>query len=341
MSNQGGGQRVAKSMVFVMLADLLQQPQRTRYMYVLASVPHLTTLIAPLFANLFMNIGIWIPFAIAAGTLSAGFLVIWIMPESLEHLHAAPVPTAFPDSTTPLLHPQNSPVPQGNRQAELSTPHFTNDLKLWKQFTRVHADVIILLKVPGLPFCLTLFLLRPIALISRAFVYQHASETFHWPMSRTTWLRFSEAVGSSLATFLFLPLLSAYLDRKDHSAKRLDLNVIRVSLLIASIGFAILWQSKVSWMMALGLFVCGLGEGFEPSLKGLATSLIDACFNARLLTLATVLEVIGKLIGGPVMARLFSIGRREDHGSDGINFLTASAIFVLLMLAALTARLKR
>lgn len=93
--------------------------------------------------------------------------------------------------------------------------------------------------------------------------------------------------------------------------------------------------------MALGLFICGLGEGFEPSLKGLATSLIDGSYNARLLTLATVLEVIGKLIGGPLMARLFSIGRREGHRSNGINFLTASIIFVLLMFAALAARLKR
>lgn len=93
--------------------------------------------------------------------------------------------------------------------------------------------------------------------------------------------------------------------------------------------------------MALSLFICGPGEGFKPSLKGLATSLIDGTHNALLLTLATVLEVVGKLIGGPLMACLFSIGRREHHGSEGINFLTASVIFVLLTLAALTARLKR
>ena len=306
-------------------------------MYILASVPHLTTLIAPPFANLFMNIDIWIPFAIAGGCLTASFLVIWSMPESLEHLH---LNNTFVDSTTSLLHPEAPPSALERPRSDPSI-HSTDNVSIWDHFSRLLTDVIALLRISGLPFCLMLFFLRPIALISRAFVYQHASETFHWPMSRTNWLRFAEAVGSSLATFLFLPLLSTYLDRKDHKAKKLDLNVIRCSLLIAAVGFAILWQSKASWMMALGLFICGLGEGFEPSLKGLATSLIDGSYNARLLTLATVLEVIGKLIGGPLMARLFSIGRRDDHGSDGINFLTAAVIFVLLMFAALSARLKR
>ncbi|KAL8824291.1 MAG: hypothetical protein Q9191_005156 [Dirinaria sp. TL-2023a] len=263
------------------------------------------------------------------------------MPESLENLHKIQIPTAFPSATTPLLHSEQPLSNPESSPAIIAPQNKPDEPVFWKYFAKTFTDVIQLLKVPGLPFCLALFVLRPIALISRAFVYQHASETFHWPMSRTNWLRFSEAVGSSLATFVFLPLLSTYLDWKDHHAKKLDLNVIRFSLLIAAIGFAILWQSKASWMMAFGLFICGLGEGFEPSLKGLATSLIDGSYNARLLTLATVLEVIGKLIGGPVMARLFSIGRRKDHGSDGINFLTASLIFVLLMLAALTARLKR
>lgn len=328
-------------MVFVILADIFRQPQRTRYMYILASIPHLTTLVAPLFADLFMNIDIWIPFAIAGGALSSGFLVIWAMPESLGHLHQSRLPDTFADPTTSLLHPQQRPSGQESSDAEISEQESSEEVSSRKQLSNFFADIVVLLKVPGLPFCLTLFLLRPIALISRAFVSQYASETFHWPISKTNWLRFSEAVGSSLATFAFLPLLSAYLDRKDHSAKKLDMNVIRSSLFIAAVGFAILWQSNASWMMTLGLFVCGLGEGFEPSLKGLATSLIDGSYNARLLTLATVLEVIGKLIGGPVMARLSSIGRREGHGSDGINFLTASAIFVFLTFTALIARVKR
>ena len=55
----------------------------------------------------------------------------------------------------------------------------------------------------------------------------------------------------------------------------------------------------------------------------------------------TALEIIGKLIGGSPMIRLFPLGHRNGHGSNGIDILTASVIFVLLMLVSLTAGLKK
>ena len=337
---QGGGQRIAKSMVFVILADILEQPERTRYMYLLASIPHLTTLVAPLSANLFMRINIWIPFAIAVVCLILSFFVIWAMPESLI-LH--PVDTtphiASVDSTSTLLDDdQRSSLEEASPQntAEQDSVVKTASDKSWSQTS---ADIRALIRVSGLPLCLALSFLRPIAIVSRAFVYQHASETFGWPMSSTTWLRFAQATSSSLATLVLLPLISAYLGQRAFRAKRLDLNAIRLSLLITSVGFAIIWRSGASWVLLVGLFVCGLGEGFEPSVKGLATSLIGSSSNARLLTLVTGLEVTAKLIGGPLMARLFSIGRDEGHGSDGICFLASAVALLLLAGVALMAKI--
>lgn len=339
---QGGGQRVAKSMVFVILADILEQPERTRYMYMLASIPHVTTMVAPLFANLFMSIDIWIPFAIAMGCLVLSFLVILIMPESLSYDVHFPHDVGSLESTSPLLNgEQRDPSEIGSEQISTgqSLPTKKYDDNLW---SKVLTDIISLVRVPGMIFCLGLFFTRPIALLSRTFVYQHSSESFGWPMSRTTWLRFSEAVSSSLATLVLLPLLSAYFDQKDRHAKRYELNVIRISLFIAAIGFAVVWQSRDNWMMLAGLFVCGLGEGFEPSLKGLATSLSEKSSNAQLLTLVAALEVIARLIGGPLMAWLFSIGRGgPEYGSDGLCFLASAVIFLLLAIAACLAKVQR
>ena len=332
---QGGGQRIAKSMVFVILADILEQPERTRYMYLLASVPHLTTLVAPLSANLFMRINIWIPFAIAVVCLILSFFVIWAMPESLIPHTKDVTPTASVDSDSRLLD-------DDQREVSPQTVAGEEDIVTksgYESWSKISTDIWALIRVSGLPLCLGLSFLRPIAIVSRAFVYQHASESFGWPMSSTTWLRFSQATSSSLATLVLLPLVSAYLDRRAFRAKRLDLNAIRLSLFITSIGFAIIWRSAASWVLLAGLFVCGLGEGFEPSVKGLATSLIESSSNARLLTLVTGLEVTAKLIGGPLMARLFSIGRGEGHGSDGICFLASAVALLLLTCIALVAKI--
>lgn len=62
------------------------------------------------------------------------------------------------------------------------------------------------------------------------------------------------------------------------------------------------------------LFICGLSEGEEPALQGLTTSLIDGAYHARLFTSVTVVEIVAKLIGGPMMGKLFSIGRGKSNG---------------------------
>ena len=296
-------------------------------------------MLAPLSANLFMRINIWIPFAIAVVCLILSFFVIWAMPESLI-LHTKDItPTASVNSDSSLLDDDQ------RESFEDVSPRIVADEEdvvrntRYESWTKTSADIWALIRVSGLPLCLGLSFLRPIAIVSRAFVYQHASESFGWPMSSTTWLRFSQATSSSLATLVLLPLISAYLDRRSFYAKRLDLNAIRLSLFITSVGFAIIWGSEASWVLLVGLFVCGLGEGFEPSVKGLATSLVESSSNARLLTLVTGLEVTAKLIGGPLMARLFSIGRGEGHGSDGICFLASAVVLLLLAGMALIAKI--
>ncbi|KAL8797710.1 MAG: hypothetical protein Q9195_000062 [Heterodermia aff. obscurata] len=283
-----------------------------------------------------MRINIWIPFAVAVVCLILSFFVIWAMPESLR---LPPVDTASVNSTSTLLDDD-----QRDSHEEMPPPIVADEDDAvknagYESWSKTSADIWALIRVSGLPLCLGLSFLRPIAIVSRAFVYQHASERFGWPMSSTTWLRFAQATSSSLATLVLLPLISACLDRRGFRAKRLDLNAIRLSLFITSVGFAIIWRSKASWVLLAGLFVCGLGEGFEPSVKGLATSLIESSSNARLLTLVTGLEVTAKLIGGPVMTRLFSIGREEGHGSDGICFLASAVALLLLAGIALIAKI--
>ena len=64
-----------------------------------------------------------------------------------------------------------------------------------------------------------------------------------------------------------------------------------------------------------------MSEGEEPALQGLATSLIDHAYHARLFTSVAVVEILAKLIGGPMMGKLFSIGHAK---SSGICFSVAA-----------------
>lgn len=307
-------------------------------MYLLSSIPHTVTLFAPPFANVFMRISLWLPFEVACRFHVLAILIIWCMPESLKYQKAAAEllavvpPEAIPEILNGIEsnhsvaeHDETAPLLSQDRSTLLPTSTLAPKSSSYKIFR----EILHLFSIPTFPFIFLLLFLKPIALISKAFTYQFASESFGWAIAQTTWLRVSQAAGSALVTMLLLPLLSSLLIRQSRS---LDLAAIRISLLIASVGFGLLWQTRASWMLVLGLFVCGLSEGLEPALQGLATSLISGKYYARMFTTFAVLETVAKLIGGPLMARLFSLGRNEGghKGSKGRNYLTNCVIFIIL-----------
>lgn len=241
-------------------------------MYLLSSIPHAVTLIAPPFANLFMRISIWLPFEVACALHLTAFFITWSMPESLRHQHTAklltiahveaiPPPIIDDDEWIPRhipgrgfetesLPPHHHEVLPSNTTTATTSPPRTEGKISWSRTLR---DLISLFSVPTLPFVFLLYFLKPIALISKAFTYQFASESFGWAMSQTTWLRVSQAGGSALVTMLLLPFFpSAFLIRRGYSARKLDLAAIRGSLAVAIVGFAMLWQTRASWMLVLG-----------------------------------------------------------------------------------------
>ena len=282
-----------------------------------------------------MRKSIWLPYEAAIGAIALTYLLILAMPESSNLDVPEDGDPARPttdhlvdDDQRPLLSADADLVPVSQSQS-LHKP------SAW------YTEILYLLRNSSLRFCFVVFFVAPLALSAKAFVYQHASESFGWDMSTTTWLRVSQGVGASLVTLFALPLLNTFLHRRGLQAQRLDLGVLRGSLLIAGVGFAVLWQARVSWMLLVALFICGLSEAIQPANQGLATSLITRDYNARLFTTFAVLETVGKLAGGPLQSVLFSIGRREGHGSLGINFLASSVIFAVLFVAALLVRVKR
>ena len=224
-------------------------------MYILAGIPHITTLLAPPLSGVLMVTKIWLPFVVAIGALALSLLIIVFMPESLNR-HRQVDSSKRQDS--PLLGAADTLASNGPREDSPSSPEqlprgihdrLPSPSPETKEWWR---DIVVLVQMPGLPFCYTLFFFKPFAMISKAFVYQYASYNFHWGLSQTTWLRFAQAGGSFIATIAVLPLLSSALTRRGLRAQILDLNVIRISLLIAATGFILLQLSFRSWMLLVG-----------------------------------------------------------------------------------------
>ncbi|KAL8716010.1 MAG: hypothetical protein Q9220_000677 [cf. Caloplaca sp. 1 TL-2023] len=359
----GGGQRVAKAMLFTIVSDAVDASYRTRYMSFLSSIPHITTLIAPPLSALFMRLTIWLPFEVAIGSLILTYLLIFFMPESSKIVSPDDNDDDDDDDTTGLDTTISSPppTPKNHQARPLLSTTSSSDLippsstKPSLSSTSWSTEIAHLLSLPTLRFTFLISFVAPIAFLAKAFVYQHASESFHWPFRTTTWLRVSQAIGASLVTLIALPLLNHSLlksrhrhhghnssdaDRSIISSQALDLLILRLSLLIGAIGFLLLYLATQNWLLVLALFVCGLSEAIQPATQGLATSVISREYNARLFTTVAVLETVGKLAGGPVQGYLFSLGRGEGRGSKGWNFAASSAIFGMLLVVAVVVRVR-
>lgn len=222
--------------------------KRTRFMYLLAGIPHLTTLLAPPLSGALMRLQIWLPFVVAITALALSLVLLFLMPESLNHESTVKSPLLGPADTI------NGPDNDGNSQptSQQSSREIHDRVSAASPQTKEWwRDIWVLIQMPGLPFCYILFFFKPMAMISKAYVYQYASYNFHWGLSQTTWLRFSQAGGSSIATAIVLPLLSSVLNRRGFKAQHLDLNVIRFSLFVAVVGFLFIQFSSYGWMLLL------------------------------------------------------------------------------------------
>ena len=140
-------------------------------MYLLSSVPHVCTLIAPPAAAFFMRVSIWLSFQVACGTLVLGSILVWLMPESLKHQPAKKDDHVLPVEIFAPLDEDEEPLiaeDQPHESISGSTIVPSNDLTWWEEIKE-------LFEIPGLRFCFALFFVVPIALISKAYVYQVCS----------------------------------------------------------------------------------------------------------------------------------------------------------------------
>ncbi len=79
--------------------------------------------------------------------------------------------------------------------------------------------------------------------------------------------------------------------------------------------------------------ISGTGEGLEPALQGLATSMVDKSHTARMFTNVAFLDLTARIIGGPLMTNLLYIKIKESSFRfEGLSFLISAVRSLLLPL---------
>lgn len=72
------------------------------------------------------------------------------------------------------------------------------------------------------------------------------------------------------------------------------------------------------------MFMWGLGEGIEPPLQGLCVYLVPVEYTARMFTTIARLELLGKVVGSPLMGSLVIVSWKGQVMAEGLCFLLSS-----------------
>jgi hypothetical protein len=75
--------------------------------------------------------------------------------------------------------------------------------------------------------------------------------------------------------------------------------------------------------MLLGMALCGLGEGLEAGLQSIGTYIVGGEKHAPFFAFVSILDVVGDLLGGPIMAGAYTI-RRKDGLPAGFCFVLSA-----------------
>lgn len=238
----------ANATIYAMAADSCPPSQRSRYFYYLYSTFLVCELIAPAFASATIERNLLVPFAVGLVCLLLCFPVLGIMPEthrygnhqgtSVRRRPSSPKDQNDAHETDPLLSDPSSPAATSPRRTDHS-------------LSAVLKDRNILLAL----FILFIGALRQGTI---SVLLQYAAVRFGWPTSRTAMLVSAIAASNIVLFLIVLPQTVAFLTSRWHILPQLiDYNVVSASLVILTIGSALMGlASSMTWL------ICGM---FRPN----------------------------------------------------------------------------
>ncbi|KAF2786835.1 MFS general substrate transporter [Melanomma pulvis-pyrius CBS 109.77] len=320
----GGGMRVEMAMQYTALCDVVSWEQRTRLLSFLHASDGIGALLGYVLSSCFMQYSLRWPFGIAFVTFIAKFFILRYTPETAPCYNELSNDIISLDEYTSSDVGTDGTVPQQMQQISsysLTSNRFSTINWQWGACQTQIRKFRDLVNIRGVNVVFTSFAIKRVAFASLAFVFQYASEILEQDLSKTYLIRVFHQFSVAILFICLLPLLTRNL-----LSPAKDVWVIRVSLTTLMIGFYVVWNGRSLSGFALGLGICGLGEGLEVGLQSLGSYLVGDVDQAAFFSIASMLGVIGELVGGPLMASAYTI-RDNHHRPLGYCFLLSTGVF--------------
>lgn len=112
-----------------------------------------------------------------------------------------------------------------------------------------------------------------------------------------------------------------------------DLRLSEGSGFLSVVGFLVMSLAWTPVWLCLGLVLLSLGSAFAVTSRSFITSLVLPDHVGTLYSAAAVVQSVGALVAGPLLAYLFRLGLHLGGAWLGLPFLQAAALFLLAFIA--------
>lgn len=136
-----------------------------------------------------------------------------------------------------------------------------------------------------------------------------------------------------------LPALNRLLTTRGMSIPGKDLLISRVSVGLFALGSLVISAAPAVTLAAVGIAIFALGSGFGPAARSLVTTFCHQDEAGLLYSALAIMQSIGGLVAGPLLAVTFRWGLSLGSGWTGIPFAAVAGMFACGFLAISLVRL--
>ncbi|KFY83753.1 hypothetical protein V500_09918, partial [Pseudogymnoascus sp. VKM F-4518 (FW-2643)] len=320
----GGGSAVASAMLFATVADVAPAESRAQIFLIIMSGSLGAQILGPILSSKLMSWSPWPPMLLGIAIIAVGGVCFLFVPESLHH------PAKPLTMSTPVSPRTTSP---SRRPVDLLA-----DVK--KHLRTILSSTSMLNSTPAM-LLLSTFFLVVLAVQMVQLALRDVSARFHWSLAQSGYLMSVRAAIDMTVILVILPIASHLLTRPCGPALSTRAKDYLLALLSADamvIGCILLAVSPPLPLVLTALAIFSLGTGFMGLCRALLTELVPGDQVASLYAAVGVVEILGSIVGGPVLAKLYGIGLEWGGVWRGGPFWVVAVVAMYCIAALLAAR---
>lgn len=173
---------------------------------------------------------------------------------------------------------------------------------------------------------------------NRLLILQYLSKRYNISISVATLLMTARNLVTFLLFLVIFPFVSKLVIQRQLvvSAQQKDLHLARASYVLWTIGWTLMGLAPSATIAVVSMVIAALGQGTTLLTRSFLASLLQPHEVARAFSIISIVEMVGSMLGAPVLAGIFSFGLSLGSEWTGLPFIViglVSAAFTAVMFA--------